>query len=416
MPLHPVRNLLLLFTGCIAAGLPHAASGQQTPLITLLNQNRYSLTVHDNSLTGPAAPFLNHLLAKAQFVAIGEDHGTREVPQFVAATCRIMASQGLDAMAIEAGPLAARKLQQWTADNQGPSSLAAFQQTYPNSIAIFNWRQEFDLLTQCQQYNVPNHLILWGLDQEYLGSPPFILQQILDTHPNPQTNALATHLLAQCSADRQKSLATHDWKDACIFQLADNALASLAHTSSPLARQLADALLRTHHIYTTHESGPHYDANRERSLLMKTNFVADYQQLAKTTSHPPRVLLKFGGNHLYKGVNQTNLIDLGNFLTEFADGLGSQSLHILVVGLHGENEQSFGPGQPDHAVPKDIPDGFMALLSAQALPGSWTVFDLHPLRSRFADLGPVDRELERLIFGYDVLILIPTITPETPIH
>ena len=104
---------------------------------------------------GPGAPFLKKELSEAQFVAIGEEHGTREVPQFVWATCRAMAQNSLDAMAIESGPLVTALLQQWTAKNGGSTNLAAFEKQYPDSIAFFNWRQEFDLLSHCQQALLP---------------------------------------------------------------------------------------------------------------------------------------------------------------------------------------------------------------------------------------------------------------------
>jgi hypothetical protein len=133
---------------------------------------------------------------------------------------------------------------------------------------------------------------------------------------------------------------------------------AVERTENRRAQELTAALIKTHHIYTFHESGHGYEANRERALLLKHNFLADYQQLSNTTRRPPRVLLKFGGNHLFKGFDETNLNDLGNFVTEFADCLGSSSLHIEVLGIRGEDEEEFGPGQPDRALAKDVAPGF----------------------------------------------------------
>jgi hypothetical protein len=127
------------------------------------------------------------------------------------------------------------------------------------------------------------------------------------------------------------------------------------------------------------------------------------------------VLLKFGGNHLFKGFDETNLNDLGNFVTEFADGLGSSSLHIEVLGIRGEDEEEFGPGQPDRAVAKDAAPDFLAPLYAEVNPGGWTIFDLRPLRSKFASFNRADRDLERLVFGYDMLVLVPEVTAQTVI-
>lgn len=417
-----VRKLLHLFwfLCCIVFSANRPADAQQTALAELLQANRYQLTVQDGEMNGPGAPFLKKALSEAQFVAIGEEHGTREVPEFVWATCRAMAQNNLDAMAIESGPLVTARLQQWTAQKGGSTSLATFEKQYPDSIAFFSWRQEFDLLSHCQQATAPRTLPLWGLDQEFLGSPKFILQQILEARPGPQAEAIAQKIQAQCSVDTQKSIASGSWKDACVLRLSPVDLANLQfavqHTENRHVQELTTALIKTQHIYTLHENGHSYEANRERALLLKHNFLADYQQLEKTTGRPSRVLLKFGGNHLFKGFDEADLNDLGNFVTEFADGLGSSSLHIEVLGIRGEDEAEFGPGRPDRAIAKDVAPGPLAPLYAEAYQGGWTIFDLRPLRSKFASFGHVDRDLERLIFGYDMLLLVPDVTAQTVIN
>jgi hypothetical protein len=40
-----------------------------------------------------------------------------------------------------------------------------------------------------------------------------------------------------------------------------------------------------------------------------------------------------------------------------------------------------------------------------------TIFDLRAFRNDFGSLGAVDREMERLVFGYDFLVLIPNAIP-----
>jgi len=304
---------------CVTAQI---ATAQQAPLVKLLEANRYPLSVRDGDMGGAGAAFVKQLVAEAQFVAIGEEHGTREVPQFVWATCRAMASGKLDAMAVEAGPLMTERLQQWTAESDGRSKLAAFERQYPDSIAFFHWRQEFDLLSQCQQATAPHPIRLWGLDQEFLGSPDYLLQQILETNPGPQAEAITKRIQAQCSADTKKSRTTGSWKDSCMLRLSPVDLASLQSaveaTRNRRALRLIAVLIKTQHIYSQHEGGQSYEANRERALLLKRNFLADYQQMSKQNGRPPRVLLKFGGNHLYKGFDQTDQNDLGNFITEFA--------------------------------------------------------------------------------------------------
>jgi hypothetical protein len=44
----------------------------------------------------------------------------------------------------------------------------------------------------------------------------------------------------------------------------------------------------------------------------------------------------------------------------------------------------------------------------------WTLFDLR--RLRFQKLGTLDPDMERFIYGYDVMVVIPELTPATLIH
>jgi len=413
----PRMRWLLCF---LVLGFEQTADAQQTELVKLLDENRYELTVQKAQFGGPGAAVLEKALSAAQFVAIGEEHGTREVPEFVWATCRTMAQNGLDAMAIEAGPLVTAQLRRWTARNDGGADLLAFEKRYPDSIAFFYWRQEFDLLAHCQQASLPHSLQLWGLDQEFLGSPSFILQQIVETRPGREAESIARNLQARCDADTRKGIASGKWRDGCLLRLTGVDLSRLQsavkRSGNRRAQRMAAALVKTQHIYSFHEGGHRYDANRERALLLKQNFLADYRQLLQGTGRPPRVLLKFGANHLFRGFNETDLNDLGNFITEFADGLGSTSLHIEVLGIRGEDEAEVGPGQADRAVAKDPEPGALAPLYSEAYPGGWTVFDLRPLRSQLASVGHVDRDLERLIFGYDMLVLVPQVTAQAAIQ
>jgi|HubBroStandDraft_4_1064222.scaffolds.fasta_scaffold11957_5 hypothetical protein len=94
---------------------------------------------------------------------------------------------------------------------------------------------------------------------------------------------------------------------------------------------------------------------------------------------------------------------------------GSISLHVEITGIRGEEEQEMGPGWPEKAVVKRTSASSLTPLYAEAYLDAWTVSDLRPLRSQFDTLDHVDRELERLIFGYDVLVLVPDVTAAAPI-
>jgi hypothetical protein len=72
---------------------------QSISLADALAAARYPLAVSSSGFTGMGAHVLTQALDEAQFVAIGEDHLTREIPRFAAAVCDEMAPHGLSAMA-----------------------------------------------------------------------------------------------------------------------------------------------------------------------------------------------------------------------------------------------------------------------------------------------------------------------------
>jgi hypothetical protein len=45
---------------------------------------------------------------------------------------------------------------------------------------------------------------------------------------------------------------------------------------------------------------------------------------------------------------------------------------------------------------------------------AWTLYDLRKLR--FQELGSIDPEMERVIYGCDSLVIVPELTPADPIQ
>ena len=137
-----------------------------------------------------------------------------------------------------------------------------------------------------------------------------------------------------------------------------------------------------------------------------------------------RVLFKFGDFHMYKGFNVLHQRDLGNFVAELADGEKAQSLHILVLGARGIHAAFGGYAKPlahEPFVMTDDPDyKWLAPAIADLLPqpaGSsgetLTLFDLRTLAFAGSSLSP---EWERVVYGYDLFVLIPELTPGSAIE
>ena len=160
------------FVICLAlAGI--AAARQSAPpqetFADRLLKNRYQLNLQHGKLSGPALPVLQSALSGAQFVLIGEDHGISQIPQFAGAVCEMVGPQGFHTLAVEAGPLAARELRPWIERDDGPAQLVEFEKKYPETIAFYNFQEEYDSLRHCARSAQGGKFQLWGLDHELMG-------------------------------------------------------------------------------------------------------------------------------------------------------------------------------------------------------------------------------------------------------
>src|ERR1700733_2378837 len=402
------------------------ALAQENKFADRLLNNRYQIAIRDGQLSGTGVPVLQNALAGVQFVLIGEDHGIAQIPQFVSGVCDLLGLEGFHTMAIETGPLAGQELQQWISHDSGRASLIDFEKKFPETIAFYNFQEEYDLLSHCARSAQGGKFQLWGLNQELMGSSGMILTRILETHPGKQATAEAERLLQKNDEAHATAVESGSPGDIFMMTASDDDLNRLRDLlrkeGNATSQALVDALIKSRDIYRKNMSGSGFDSNRERALLMKSNFANDYQQATQAEGEPPKVLFKFGAWHMYKGINPLRNNDMGNFVTELADGQGTSSLHIIILGVKGSQLRFAGiarPYQPaDFNLAEDKDSDFLFLkpMFSNLESEGWTVFDLRGLRKGFRDFEPVDKETERIIFGYDLMVLIPNATPSKQIQ
>ena len=101
-----------------------------------------------------------------------------------------------------------------------------------------------------------------------------------------------------------------------------------------------------------------------------------------------------------------------------ADGEGSSSLHIIILGAKGSHLGYAGQGKPYQPqlfnLVKDLDYTFMKPFFDTQVAKGWTLYDLRKLR--FAKLGRLDEDTRRLIHGYDLMIAIPEVSPAIEIR
>lgn len=414
---HFVRLAGIAATAAALAGNATAQTASPS-FAARLEQARSTLQVStDGTLEDAGATIIAAAVSKARYVLIGEDHLSREIPQFATAICRVMVSGGLHAFAIETGPEVTRVVNANLRRSDRVARIAAFAQAYPDVMAFQNGRDESDMAAACAQAAGPGFQ-MWGLDQEFLGATGFLLEQMLGARPGPVARAAIEALAARDRGFTAKAISSGSASDFAIFRLSDAEMQAtrraIAIDGGARANELFAALAETRDIYLGQQTDG-YASNGQRARLMKHTLV---RHLADA---PPaaRVLFKFGDVHMAKGVNNLRQRDLGNFVAERAEGEGVSSLHIAVYGARGQRATYGGVLRPlaitpfvmsedaDYAWLKDALD----LHARRAGQKDWMLVDLRALRSRMpADTPDAWR---RMALQYDMVIVAPELTPST---
>jgi hypothetical protein len=410
--------VLMLTLAAVTSSLLAQAPANPAPKPTLedrLPSVAYAFTIGGGKITGPGGPVLQAAISQADFVLLGEDHLTHEIPRFAAAVCDAMgASGGLSAMAFESSPAAAEFVQASLAGPDRRHKMEDLQKRYPDSVAFLNVPDENDLAAHCAAVSQRPGFHVWGLDQEFVGSPGWIFERMLATNPGPASRAAIAQLQAIDRADIEEARKTGDPSKLLMFAVPASAIdqtaAAIEKDGTAATRAAFHELTESREIYLEQGDRP-ADSNARRARLMKDNFLADYEAAA-TGGQRQRVLLKFGDWHLYKGFNPIRQRDLGNFVAEFADGRNATSLHIMILGAKGTRALYSGFDRPLRFEPfvmdQDEDYRWIKAATAAQKAGSWTLFDLRKLRFQHLDMSP---DWERTVYGYDMLVLIPELTP-----
>jgi hypothetical protein len=412
----------LTVLGLLGSALPFYGQPDDGKFTAKLLEYRYGLSVRNGRFSGSGARVLQSAIAQSRFVLVGENHGLAETPKFWAGICRAALPEGFHTMALEEGPLAAMELERWAGQPDGQAQLTAFEKQYPESINIYNTREEFGMLQQCAGASEGGKFRLWGLNQEALGAGGLMLSRILDTRPGGESGREMRQLLQKNDEANAKALQSGRVSDLFMISASDKDLAAgavpLQKDGSPQARSLFASLIQSHEINRVPPAD--YGNAGRRSRLMKTLFRADYAEAARAQGTPPKVLLKFGAYHIYRGLNPVHGSGIGNYVAEFAEGQGAQSLHICVMAVRGSEPIYPRVGQPAQLLPFNLKEDpgahYLQPMLANLLDSDWTMFDLRPLRQALNGLRAASSELATLVFGIDILVMVPEATPSTEIR
>jgi hypothetical protein len=416
-----LRKFVLVLAVTLMAGL---ASGQKAESFTeALKASRLGLSVDGGKLGGAGGAAIRAATADAQFVLLGEDHGIAQVPQFAAALCGELAPRGFHRVELEISPSVAPTLERFARAADGAAQMAAFDKRYPDTIAFYAWREEFEFLQSCERASTAGYEIR-GLDQDFMGDSTYVLNRIMEMKLSAEARKAFEHFVAEDRAARLGAEKTGNPGDLFLMMAQQEELLrarDLLRREGPAeARELFESLLASRDIYWKFMNGQGYASNRERAMLMKTTFQADYLAAPAGDAAPAKVIFKFGAYHMGRGLNVLHSSEIGDYVSELAEGRGLKSVHIMIFGVKGAQSAFAGIGKPYAEAPLDLAGdansqlGWAKPLFANLLEKNWTVFNTRNLREKFSGFSGIDPEMERMIFAYDFIVLIPEATASHP--
>jgi hypothetical protein len=273
--------------------------------------------------------------------------------------------------------------------------IAALHRKYPNAFT-FQGDEEMAMLAEIGRLSTAKGDPIWGLDQVF--GALHILESL--DPPNGAARNRTRELI-----DIVRPLETKRFVEGQRYVLEAGGLddlVALKKLYGPKDDFLLDQLILSMRVYknwlsAAKEKKPTgYESNREREENMKALFMRKYREAERIDGKQPKVLLKFGHWHLFRGMSPGSVFTLGNFASELAT---SNDKQLFSIGIFLDD----GPGS-QRDVMKFAP---WAKPFIDASTGSWTVIDLRPIRAyaHAGQLGALDPNLRRFIFGFDAILV-----------
>ena len=369
----------------------------------------YPLAMKEGKLTGAGADLIRAELPKAQFILWGEDHGFADSPIVPRAIAREARPFGFKHHVVEVGPLSTEMISD-TLARDGLAGVHKLVHEVPLGIPFLSLKDDAELASDFLGHDEKGVPYLEGIDQEFIGSPPYHLQRLKAIAPNSTARAAVEKLLEE--ETKAAAIAAQDKFLLTRFHDADfDALASQFKGTAEAEKIIAE-LKESAAIYQLWMSGHNYENNARRARLLAKNFLAAYAQAADPQA---RFIFKMGVEHVALGTTTVNTVDVGTLATSIARTNNRTALRIAFLPMGGHNLAfTPKPGNPTTITSYDSPDAkefFAAIgLKAEALPKEgWVVVPLEPIRQTIDNKGldALKPFARFVLLGYDYVVTTP---------
>lgn len=368
-------------------------------LRALLEENVHELSVGPSGLSGPGARLLLDRARQAQFVALGEQHGTADIGEFAHAWFLAIQPEGFNYMAVEVGPHSTRAAEQLLAGPEGAFEADALARAGGLAYPFLFFQNDADLARDVVRLHEGQGPALWGLDQEFIAAGSILLDELRLLAVNEAQRTVVAAIEAALAeqpfligAAPQSQWA--GWADAWGEGEGSEMLADILHSNA---------------IYApfSGRGGNVWLANQTREDNIKRIFAEQFAAAEARDGIPPRVFLKFGGNHLARWNPASRISSLGNFLTEWGHPRGFTLFNVMADCAGGEmlNVQA-GGGIPCTSYFGSTGGVLAGLIGSQPV-----VVDLQAIRPAVMAMRDADEDFVALVRNFDAYIAFPDTRP-----
>jgi len=375
---------------------PLQVFSQDSLVSNLANQSMMEIEWIGDKFSGEGWDYVISKSLECSNVLVGEDHFSNEIPAFVSALLEHLA---FDNLVIEVDPYTTEIIEQSIKDTTGK-----YEEIYGDRskelFSFYSLIPEYQLLTNAVHKGVN----LIGAEQIVMYGDQLIFQDLLQ-----KTNCKAAKHIYEDIITLSREHLDQFYKDPQnpMFFMTDELVTKLdtlesLDISASEVRIIQD-IRKSINIYK--QRGSH----ATRIKLIK-HYLYERFDLWKDS----RNLFKYGATHLPRGESFMTVYDVGNIVSNVAESNFEESIHIMIMAEGGEF------GAPLKTFPNSKVDPskgnrsvFQPFFDITENEDKWYLFDLIPLRQALykGTLNIDHTNLKRTIKGYDVLIIIPKVTP-----
>jgi hypothetical protein len=359
--------------------------------------------LQNNHFYGDGWDAIQSELQKVQFVMIGEQHGTAEVPVFTGLVSDIFKPK---ALIVEIDPYTTTDLKKIALN---PTGYSAYFKKYPYDLAFFSYQTELDLARKMIQDKVD----IWGLNEVSFLSIGHFFRKLAAEAKSPVNKKLATQKAEQYEhTDMPIFKDVNRYNDFSAYKIKVTTVDSLI-TAFKGENALSRKMLRDLKASIPIIANIDY---RGRLNLMKKNLLNYLDgSFSKDTISLPKLIFKFGANHLVSTNDRTGQYEVGNFADQLAGTAGKKTLHIFIFGKSGtvnemapvDNAKAIQPYSAEEEGTFKSFKPFYKNIKAD----EWGCIDLRPIKKAILEgkLPTISEQLHDFILGNDMIVIFGTV-------